>query len=88
MNHFGFPADNCFIFIWGVSLCGLRALFRRLKILHVMRDGELAVLDAFSEAFLHPAFPLLRPGTGEGVAGQVAHGRVCRRLWPSFCAGS
>lgn len=26
MNHFGFPADICVIFIWGVSVWGLRAL--------------------------------------------------------------
>lgn len=93
MNHFGFPADICFIFIWGTSLCDLRALFRRLKFLHVMRDGELVMLEEFSETFLWQAFSVLQPGAGEGMVGsggrvQVACGRVCRALRASFCTGS
>lgn len=92
MNHFGFPADICFIFIWGTSLRGLRALFRRLKFLHVMRDGELAMLE-FSKIFLWQAFSVLQPGAGEGMVGsggqvQVACGHVYRALQASFCTGS
>ena len=75
MSHFGFPADICFICTWGFSLYGLRALFRRLKFLRVMRDGELAMLEEFSEAFPQRAFSLLRPGAGEGMVGAGG-------LWP------
>lgn len=69
----GIRADMDFVFIWGLSLCGLRALQKgEFGFFHEMRDGEPARLAAVPR----PSYRRLSLlGVGRGCSGQRCPGR-------------